>query len=436
MRRDGTSIIYIQYCYSSKKRTNLDTEIAIPPNFWNENKLQVNSNLPPKYGTADDLNKRLKRIRRLAEDLVELGEKRKVDNLIDFAKRHFSINLDLEELEKRLNNQKEAAEALNLDVYHQIDQYIKSKQRQVSPKTIGVYKNVKDHLKAFENFSGKPISFDSFDFDFYETYVDFLAFDYVQPRFKKTPVVGMMANTIGKTIKHLKGFLKDRIKRKIIAPIDLTDFHVPDEETEAIYLSFDDIAKIYYTDLSAYPDLIPDRNRFVVACLTGLRYSDFSTIEPGDVRNGLLFKKQKKTGDPVAIPLQEEALEILEQIFSSNMPVSSNPEFNKNIKIIGKLAGINQPITFTYKKGNKTIKIKKAKCDWITSHTGRRSFCTNEFLAGTPVKLIMMISGHKKEKDFYRYIRISQEEAAEIVKKHWLERNGGKAFSSHMKLAS
>jgi hypothetical protein len=31
--RDGTSLVYIQYCYSSEKRTLLNTEIAIPPNF-------------------------------------------------------------------------------------------------------------------------------------------------------------------------------------------------------------------------------------------------------------------------------------------------------------------------------------------------------------------------------------------------------------------
>jgi len=65
------------------------------------------------------------------------------------------------------------------------------------------------------------------------------------------------------------------------------------------------------------------------------------------------------------------------------------------------------------------MEVTKAKCDWITSHTARRSFSTNEFLAGTPVKLIMMISGHKKEKDFLHYIRIAPEEAAEIVAKIW-----------------
>jgi hypothetical protein len=123
-------------------------------------------------------------------------------------------------------------------------------------------------------------------------FVSFLTFDYVQPLFKKE-VVGLKVNTIGKTIKQLKIFLKDRVRRKITQPIDLTDNKVPDEESDAIYLSFDEIAAIYRTNLDLYPDLIADRNRFVVACLTGLRFSDSSLIEPQYLRNGLLYKKQK-----------------------------------------------------------------------------------------------------------------------------------------------
>jgi hypothetical protein len=58
--------------------------------------------------------------------------------------------------------------------------------------------------------------------------------------------------------------------------------------------------------------------------------------------------------------------------------------------------------------------------------TARRSFCTNEFMAGTPVELIMRIRGHKRTKDFYKYIRISPEEAANKIKDLWLARDGMK----------
>lgn len=439
IRNNGTSLIYIQYCYSRKHRTNLNTEIAIPPQYWNKKKLSVKDTLPITWGNWEHLNTELKRMMRLVEDLVDLADKKNISNKGRFVKDLFTPSLNLEELgnnDKKLKELAGEASAINLDIYLQIDEYIKSKLKKVSPSTITVFENVKSHLKAFETFRQEPISFKSFDFNFYDTYVDFLTFDYVQTRFKKNPVVGMKLNTVGKTIKQLKIFLKDRIRRKIIAPIDLSDYKVPDEETDAIYLKLYEIAAIYHTDLTPYPELVGDRNWFVVACLTGLRFSDFSTISPADLRGGLLHKKQHKSDHWVVIPLQKEAQEILDEIFMNNVPISSNPDFNKNIKTIGKLAGINALITFTHKKGNEDVKVTKAKCDWITSHTARRSFCTNEFLAGTPVKLIMQISGHKREKDFYRYIRITPEEAAETIKKIWMERNNMEAFPVDIKNAS
>ena len=63
---------------------------------------------------------------------------------------------------------KETFKPLNL--FFQIDDYIASKRKQVSLKMINVYRNMKDTLKAFEAFRGKPITFESFDFNFYEKF--------------------------------------------------------------------------------------------------------------------------------------------------------------------------------------------------------------------------------------------------------------------------
>jgi hypothetical protein len=48
----------------------------------------------------------------------------------------------------------------------------------------------------------------------------------------------------------------------------------------------------------------------------------------------------------------------------------------------------------------------------------------------------MRISGHKKEKDFYKYIRISPEEGAMMIKKLWNEKGRMKAFQPSVKKAS
>lgn len=68
------------------------------------------------------------------------------------------------------------------------------------------------------------------------------------------------------------------MRKKIVPPIDLEDFIIVEEEVDTIYLIWEEINKMYKTDLSQYPHLVDYRNLFVLGCLTGLRFSDFSSI--------------------------------------------------------------------------------------------------------------------------------------------------------------
>jgi len=435
MRRNGTSLIYIQYCYSAEKRTLLNTEIAIPPNLWNKKRLGISNDLPEIYGNVQHLNEELNRMIRLAQDLVSFALKSKVEDKGQFVKNTFTPHFDLSNLLGKETttivevNQKKKG---NKDLYFQIDDYIKSKERKVSRATICVYNCMKAQLLSYEEYRKEKIRFESLDFEFYDGFINFLTFAYVQKR-RKEIITGLKINSIGKTIKQLRIFIRDRIRRKIIAPIDLTDFKIPEEEPDAIYLTYEEIGKIYEADLTGFPHLVEYRNLFVLACLTGLRFSDFSILKPEDLRRGMLYKKQEKSDHWVVIPLRKEAKEIFTEQFKEKIPKLSNPEFNRHIKTIGKLAGLNLLIKFSYKKGTKNIEVKKPKYDWITSHTARRSFCTNEFLAGIPVKLIMKISGHKNEKDFYKYIKVTPEEAAQKIKELWQERSELQVFSTEQR---
>ena len=58
--------------------------------------------------------------------------------------------------------------------------------------------------------------------------------------------------------------------------------------------------------------------------------------------------------------------------------------FNSGIKEIGKLAGIQNQVLTTRKKGIEKIDTVYQKYGLISSHTCRRSFCTNQYLAGIP----------------------------------------------------
>lgn len=443
LRGDGTMIIYLQYCYSwdPDLKTLLNTGMAIPPEFWDRKRLCIKDNLPVKYipvkfASVAKMNDDLDRQQRLACDLIKLAKNQGIAEMGAYVKEKFSPDLTLDELAQEdfklktayIPEVKKKKEAF----FKHLEEYVSIKKKKGAPGSATVFDSMVLHLEAFEKHRNETISFNSLDFCFYEDLVDFLTYDYVIPR-RRIELKGLKVNSIGKTIKNFRMFIKDRVRRKMIPAIDLTDYKIPEEESDAIYLSYEEIGKMYHLDLTDRPELIPYRDLFVLACLTGLRFSDFSVLEPSDLQQDMLYKKQEKSVHWVVIPMRKEAKEIFTKQFKEQIPSLSNVRFNELVKVIGNLAGINRPVKFSYKKGNKMIEEKKPKYEWITSHTARRSFCTNEFLKGTPVLLIMKISGHKREKDFYRYIRIDPREAAERVKLLWMERDEMQVFKDPVK---
>ncbi|MEP7232563.1 MAG: site-specific integrase [Ginsengibacter sp.] len=430
-RKDGTSPIYIQYCFRSDKRILLNSKIYIPPKYWNKRFLRISNELPLGFGCAGKLNEKLDRLIRFAEDIIYYARDKNIADELLLLKRSFNtsgdappvdtIIMEAESFTANRGNQ------TNLDLYYQIDDYIKSKERKVCKDMPRIYRNMKEHLKAFEDFRKKPITFECFDLNFYEEFVDFLTFDYRQRR-RKDLIVGLKVNTVGKTIKQFRTFLRNRIRKKIIPVIDMDGWIILQEDVDSVYLTMKEVSAIYRLDLSRQAHLINYRNDFVLGCLTGLRFSDFSELMKDDVRKDMLFKKQNKSEHWVVIPLRIEAQKILNSKFRNQPYRTTNAEFNRHIKTIAKLAGITDLIKFSHKKNGKDVIEMKPKNAWITSHTCRRSFCTNEFLAGTPVELIMKISGHKSVKDFYKYIRITPEEAGHKIKELWKNRGEMSAF--------
>ena len=75
IRKDGLCNIYIQYCYSAKKRTLLKTGMSIPPEYWDIKKSEVFQHIPAKFGNASELNEALFSVFRKVEDLLS---KRKI----------------------------------------------------------------------------------------------------------------------------------------------------------------------------------------------------------------------------------------------------------------------------------------------------------------------------------------------------------------------
>ena len=407
----GNHTVFLQYCYTSAKRVLISTGISIPEANWDKNTCSILPSLPIEYGEAETLQRTLYQQREKAEKIIRYAVKKSHTCPMQFLKRNFNLPdcWDADQMEEDNNN---------LSVFYQIDRYLEDKREMIQPSTVTVIRTMKKHLLSFEDYIGYKVTFDSFNGVFYDQFVRYLTFEI--PVMRRTKVMkGLKMNTVGKTIKQLKTFLKDRMYRKVIPFLDLSCFKTLEEDVDSVFLDRIELSKIYHLNLFETPKLIKYRDMFIVGCLTGFRFSDYSTLNRNQLKNGMLHVRQNKTGATVVVPLREDARKSLIEKYEMRMPRVSMVNFNYYIKEVVKLASIDEPVMIAHKRGNKVIEETRPKYAWVSSHTARRSFCTNEYLSGTPSDLIMAISGHKSEKTFKNYIKADTIKKASMIKELW-----------------
>ena len=63
--------------------------------------------------------------------------------------------------------------------------------------------------------------------------------------------------------------------------------------------------------------------------------------------------------------------------------------------------------------------VRTAQWEQLTSHTARRTFATLAVQRGTPIKVVMNITGHSTEREFNKYVNIAAEKNAEVFASFW-----------------
>jgi integrase len=132
----------------------------------------------------------------------------------------------------------------------------------------------------------------------------------------------------------------------------------------------------------------------------------------------MLFIRTQKTSERVAIPLHKTVRTILKK-YNNKLPKAyTNQVTNTYLKEVASLANIKELIETTITRGGKVEKSVLPKFKLISTHTARRSFATNLYIADIPAISIMKITGHKTERSFMAYIRITQEQNADKLLTH------------------
>lgn len=305
----------------------------------------------------------------------------------------------------------------------------KKSGRNLAFNTIKQYKATEKHLKEFAKVENKSdYQFSEIDFDFYTRFVDYLQKP-LQAKNEKgkllynedgTPQMSKQAftqNSVGKHIKVLKVMLNEAKN----SDADTSNFYVYTEDIDNVYLNETELKQLKDFDFSNVPHLDRVRDWFLLLAWTGSRFSDLEKIDKANIKNGMITYRQKKTNTSVTIPLHPVVSEILQK-YSYQMPETiTNQKFNDYIKEACKTAKIDSLESFTRTVGGKLITETLPKFELISSHTCRRSFCTNMYLRGLDTLMIRSISGHKTEKSFLKYIKVSQQQHAEMMAKKWSE---------------
>lgn len=214
------------------------------------------------------------------------------------------------------------------------------------------------------------------------------------------------------TVKHL---MNEAFEAGVTSTVEHKKryFRAPAYDSDQVYLTVEEIQRLYELQVND-PVVAYRRDMFVLTCFTGFRYSDWVKYRPENVIGGgtMLRVTTSKTGEVVVVPLHPTARAILDRHFKSPYGFPSNGTMNYNIKKVVRLLGLNDRVTKNYVVGGRAKSVVKSKYEVVSCHTARRSFATNAYLAGLPVKTIMAFTGHRSMAAFERYIRVGKLEMA------------------------
>jgi integrase len=218
-------------------------------------------------------------------------------------------------------------------------------------------------------------------------------------------------NTIKKKVIILKTVMAEAVRSGLVPPFERS-IPLEGEDSDTLHLSFHEVGKILKLELLSEKDKVI-RDRFVFHCFCGMRVSDlnrvdkplFSIREIKGKEAVVYVGRQKKTDNKVGFVLNKIASEIIKK-YNFRFPKISDQKYNKRIKELAKRAGLTELTRKRTQRSNETEEEDIPKYMRISSHTARRSFCTNYYnIMKFPPSLIMLVSGHKSLREFLKYVK-------------------------------
>lgn len=414
-------------CYHESKRIKVSTGLKVVSEAWNVKmqRCEISSRF------TERVNRTSRKVNKLLDAIIEKWKwTTEQGNTLWRESKHYTreemikgdlayiisqvMKADEKEEEKKQITPLEFFDKYVEEMTHKVDQRT---GRYIGERTQIHHRTVLKRIKAFMAEKYIKDDFSVFDERFARLFTDWA---YTSKNYRQ--------NTIPATFSVLKVWLNAAKVEKLFDGEDYKKYPSKGADVDNIYLTKDEIEKIYRLDIpmliakgeiDAKSQLEKTRDLFVIGCWTGLRRSDINRLDKAlfDIAKEEITIITEKTGEKVAIPMHPFIKELYEK-YDGNFPkLTDKANTNRHLQEIGRHARIDDEIMVKENRGGKIISHIYKKYQMIKMHTARRSFATNLYLDGAPTISIMKLTGHTTEMNFLKYIKITKEENAEMMRK-------------------
>ncbi|MDO5106135.1 tyrosine-type recombinase/integrase [Capnocytophaga sp.] len=167
------------------------------------------------------------------------------------------------------------------------------------------------------------------------------------------------------------------------------------------------------------------RDVYVCQCFMGLRVADAVKLLcnlPLHIKEvagkRFLEIKTAKTGEVVVIPMATVVVQIAEKRNYDFGKPFSQQHYHKTLRKIIASSNFDREVIFNRTEGGVMQERTMLYSELIGTHTARRTFATNAYLAGLNPVDIMKITGHRSFSSFIRYIRCENTAVALKISNH------------------
>ncbi|MEZ5199409.1 MAG: site-specific integrase [Bacteroidales bacterium] len=390
----GQKSIVMRITYDGK-RTVIFTNQKVHTKYWMKRQYVRPPYQHEPENNHEFINESIQLYRRKAEEAITNSLKKNIPLNDAYIKNWFTNK----------QNYKNTGNFFDL-----FDNYIETGKVDKRPNTIKGYTSVLNFFKEFEKDTKHKINLHAIDMNFFDLLKNYA---FINREIKD--------NYFAKIINVLKSFLNWAVERGLSISDTYKKFSAPEKEITIVTLTIDELFKLYNYEFENESFSLA-RDLFCFQCFTGLRISDLLDLKKEHIVDNKIMRTHFKTKEIETIPLNKFALQILEKykhIHDHLLPKLSDQKVNEYIKKCCKKAGIVDNFSVVEFSGGKRKEVIKPKYKFITTHVGRKTFITTSLMLDMDRESVKAISGHKREENFKRYVKIAEDHKQKQMDKAW-----------------